>query len=57
MSTLENHSSLSDYAEWIHFCIASIVFQTLDAQDLQNFFGNFKDIEGRLMGGNISYNV
>ena len=22
----------------------------LDAQDLQNFFGNFKDIEGRLMG-------
>ena len=50
MATLENHSSLSDYAKWIHFCIASIVFQTLDAQDLQNFFGNFKDIEGRLMG-------
>ena len=33
-----------------HFCIAGIVFQTLDAQDLQNFFGNFKDIEIRLMG-------
>ena len=49
MSTLENHS-LSDYAKWTHFCIASIVFQTLDAHDLQNFFGNFKDIEGRLMG-------
>ena len=33
-----------------HFCIAGIVFQTLDEQDLQNFFGNFKDIEIRLMG-------
>ena len=49
MSTLENHF-LSDYAKYTHFCIASIVFQTLDTQDLQNFFGNFKDIEGRLMG-------
>ena len=49
MSTLENHF-LSDYAKWTHFCIASIVFQTLDTQDLQNFFGNFEDIEGMLMG-------
>ena len=49
MFTLENHF-LSDFANYTHFCIASIVFQTLDTQDLQNFFGNFKNIEGRLMG-------
>ena len=49
MSTQENHF-LSDYAKYTHFCIASIVFQTLDTQHLQNFFGNFKDVEERLMG-------